>query len=362
MHDRLHQNTSAYDITEEKLFQIVGPDQQALNRAGATEEAAARFNGKAEAGTKAGSAPECKAGARGETEASSIPGNASSASARSFRSLSSRRFPAGFPTLSALVLLIIVMGCLLCDLFITQDPGRMEPTQLNLPPGPEHWFGTDTLGRDIWSILWFGGRKSLFIGVLATVISTAIAVFYGTISGLAGKALDSIMMRFTEILLSIPSLLLIIFLQAAIGQRNVVGISLIIGITGWMSIAKMVRVEVRKIRESEFVLISRMMGGGFFHVLRYHLAPNFISTIMFMVVMNIRSAIVAESTLSFLGIGLPVDIITWGSMLSLSENALLTGSWWIILIPGILLVITLLCITSLGEFLRGSQRRAHGNL
>ena len=273
-----------------------------------------------------------------------------------------RFLPRSFPVLSALVLLVILAGCLCCDLFVSGDPFRMDPTSLSLAPSAEHWFGTDTLGRDIWSILWYGGRMSLFIGALATLISTSIAVIYGTVSGLAGSAADSIMMRFTEILLSIPSLLLIIFLQAVVGQRNVVGIALIIGVTGWMSIAKMVRTEVRKIRNSEFVLISRMMGGGFFHVLRRHLAPNFLSTIMFMVVMSIRSAIVAESTLSFLGIGLPVDIITWGSMLSLSEKALLTGSWWIILIPGLFLVITLLCITSLGEFLRGSYRRAHNNL
>ena len=267
-----------------------------------------------------------------------------------------------FPKTSALLLLVILLGCAFCDLFIGADATRLDPAAINLAPSAEHWFGTDTMGRDIWSIIWYGGRKSLLIGLLATLISTAIAVIYGTVSGLAGKTLDSIMMRFTEILLSIPSLLLIIFLQAVIGQRNVVGIAIIIGITGWMSIAKMVRVEVRKIRESEFVLISRMMGGGFFHILARHLAPNFISTIMFMVVMSIRSAIVSESTLSFLGIGLPPEVITWGSMLSLSENALLTASWWIILIPGLFLVITLLCITSLGEYMRGSARRVHGNL
>ena len=170
------------------------------------------------------------------------------------------------------------------------------------------------------------------------------------------------MMRFSEILLSIPSLLLIIFVQAVIGQRNVIGISIIIGITGWMSVAKMVRTEVKRIRDSEYVLISKMMGGNFFHVMRKHLAPNFAGTIMFMVVMNIRSAIVSESTLSFLGIGLPVDIITWGSMLSLSDKALLTGSWWIILIPGVFLVVTLLCVTELGNYFRGSKSSLHGNL
>lgn len=104
------------------------------------------------------------------------------------------------------------------------------------------------------------------------------------------------------------------------------------------------------------------MGGSFWHILRVHLLPNFVSSIMFMVVMNIRSAIIAESTLSFLGIGLPMEIISWGSMLSLSEKALMTNSWWIILIPGIVLVITLLCITELGEALRKNVNQKEGNL
>jgi len=104
------------------------------------------------------------------------------------------------------------------------------------------------------------------------------------------------------------------------------------------------------------------MGGGFFHILWTHLTPNFVSSIMFMVVMNVRSAIVAESTLSFMGIGLPLDVISWGSMLSLAEKALLTKAWWIIVIPGAFLVVTLLCITSLGNDLRKNVNRKQSNL
>jgi len=278
------------------------------------------------------------------------------------RGTSKSRLPDGFPKLASAVLLIIILGCIFCGFFTGDDPYRMELTQINQAPSAEHLFGTDTLGRDIFTLIWYGGRRSLFIGAFATLISTAIAVIYGSVSGLAGKTVDSIMMRFSEIMLSIPSLLLIIFMQAVIGQRNVIGISIIIGITGWMSVAKMVRTEVRRIRDSEYVLISRMMGGSFIHIMTKHLAPNFISTIMFMVVMNIRSAIVAESTLSFLGIGLPVEIITWGSMLSLSEKALLTGSWWIILTPGVFLIVTLLCVTAIGNYIRGNKSSSHGNL
>ena len=146
-----------------------------------------------------------------------------------------------FPWLSVIVMAMIMLGCLAWPVLSGSDPARMYLDQLNLAPGSGHIFGTDTLGRDIWSLIWYGGLRSLIIGVLATVISTFIAVVYGTISGMAGETVDGIMMRFTEILLSIPSILLIVFMQAAIGQRNVIGITLIIGITGWMNISKMAR-------------------------------------------------------------------------------------------------------------------------
>ena len=128
-------------------------------------------------------------------------------------------------------------------------------------------------------------------------------------------------MRFTEIILSIPNLLLIIFLQAIMGKATIGSISIVIGLTSWFGIAKIIRTEVRQLRSSEYVIAAKCMGGSFWHILWKHLAPNFVSSIMFMVVMNVRPAIVAESTLSFLGIGLPLDVISWGSMLSLAEKS-----------------------------------------
>ena len=166
-------------------------------------------------------------------------------------------------------------------------------------------------------------RRSI-TGLLSTVISTAIAVVFGGISGIAPQWLDTLLMRLTEILLSVPNLLLVL-LQAILGKPNVVTISVVIGVTSWTSIAKIVRTEVRQIRNSEY-------------------------------------AIVSESTLSFMGIGLPLEIISWGSMLSLSEKALLTGSWWIILIPGIFLVVTLLCMTAIGNDLRRQVNQKQSNL
>jgi len=229
-------------------------------------------------------------------------------------------------------------------------------------PGGEFLFGTDAMGRDIFSIVWYGGRLSLLIGFSATAISTVIAVVFGAVSGLAPRWLDAVLMRLTEILLSVPNLLIVILIQAVFGKPNVFSISFAIGITSWTGIAKVVRTEVRQMRSSEYVLAARCMGGGFFHILWRHLMPNFISSMMFMVVMNVRNAIAAESTLSFMGIGLPLEVISWGSMLSLSEKALLSGSWWMILIPGLFLVTTLLCVTNIGNWLRKQTNCRQSNL
>ena len=267
-----------------------------------------------------------------------------------------------FPWISVILLGIIVLCCLFAEVLMTKDPGYLDLKNFNVAPNGEFLFGTDTLGRDIFSGIWYGGRISITIGFLATLISTFIAVVYGSVSGIAPAWLDTLMMRFTEIFLSVPSLLLVLFLQAILGQANVLTLSIVIGVTGWAGIAKIIRTEVRQIRNSEYVVASKCMGGRFFHILRKHLAPNFIASVMFMVVMNVRGAIGAESTLSFMGMGLPLEVISWGSMLSLAEKALLSGSWWIILIPGAFLVTLLMCLTNIGNYLRKNANRKESNL
>ncbi len=270
--------------------------------------------------------------------------------------------PRGVPYVSLILLLLIVFGCVFAECIMTKDPTYLDLAHYNVPPSREFLFGTDTLGRDLFSCIWYGGRISLTIGFLATAISTFLAVVYGSVSGIAPDWLDAILMRLTEILLSVPSLLLVIFLLAILGEPNVFTIALTIGLTGWCTIAKVIRTEVRQLRGSEYVIASKCMGGSFWHILKNHLAPNFVSSIMFMVVMNIRGAITAESTLSFMGMGLPISVISWGSMLSLADQALMRGSWWIILVPGIFLVTLLMCFTSLGNWLRKSVNRKESNL
>ncbi|MGI6108406.1 MAG: ABC transporter permease [Eubacteriaceae bacterium] len=266
------------------------------------------------------------------------------------------------PVVSITVLACLILGCLFCELIMTHDPSYMDLMHYSTAPNSEFWFGTDMMGRDIFSMIWYGGRISLFIGLTAAAISTFIAVVYGTVSGLAPRWVDLIMMRLTEILMSVPSLLIIIFIQAMLRDPSPVTIAVVIGITSWMTMAKIVRTEVRKLRTADYVTAARTMGAGFWHILRVHIAPALVSSLMFMVVMNVRTAIVDESTLSFMGIGLPLSIISWGSMLSLSDKALLSGAWWIILTPGVFLVITLICLTAVGNWLRRGVNRRQSNL
>ena len=267
-----------------------------------------------------------------------------------------------WPLKSIIIFLFIFLGCVFAPYIANHDPTAFYLDHLNQPPDSEFYFGTDSLGRDIFSVLWYGGRLSLMIGFLSAAVSSGVGIIYGCLSGTAPKWVDTVLMRTAELLSSIPYLLLQLLLLGCIGDANVVSLSFVIGITTWMNLARVVRSEVRQIRKSDYVLASKIMGGNFFHVLWYHLLPNFISPVLFMIVSSVGLSMTMEATLSFLGIGLPTEVVSLGTMLSLSTRALLTNSWWVILIPGLFLIITLVCITHIGHHLRHEINRGSSNL
>lgn len=267
-----------------------------------------------------------------------------------------------WPLKSIIIFLFIFLGCVFAPYIANHDPTAFYLDHLNQPPDGEFYFGTDSLGRDIFSVLWYGGRLSLMIGFLSAAVSSGVGIIYGCLSGTAPKWADTVLMRTAELLSSIPYLLLQLLLLGCIGDANVVSLSFVIGITTWMNLARVVRSEVRQIRKSDYVLASKIMGGNFFHVLWYHLLPNFISPVLFMIVSSVGLSMTMEATLSFLGIGLPTEVVSLGTMLSLSTRALLTNSWWVILIPGLFLIITLVCITHIGHHLRHEINRGSSNL
>lgn len=269
-----------------------------------------------------------------------------------------RKFPR-----AALVLLLLIVACCTFAAWLTPyEVSVMDGQAISLAPCLAHPLGTDSLGRDLLVMLLYGGRLSLYIGLLSALLSSLCALVYGAISGLAPGALDALLMRFCELLMSLPSLILVLFLQAVWGKPTPTSIAVVLALTSWMTLAKLVRSEVRRIRESDYILSAKIMGADFTYLLQKHLLPNLISPAMFMVVSSFGQAIIAETTLSFLGLGLPVSQVSWGSLLSLSKNALLSNQWWMILLPGLVLVTTLVCITELGEYARARNNRLQSNL
>ncbi|MDR1375926.1 MAG: ABC transporter permease [Synergistaceae bacterium] len=268
----------------------------------------------------------------------------------------------GKPVFSVSILSLIVLGCLFSGSIVNHDPGKFYLDHLSKPPDAEFFFGTDSLGRDIYSIIWRGGRASISIGLLASCVATFIGVTYGCVAGMASKAIDNVMMRAVELAQSVPSLLTVLLIVSLMGKQNVLSISLVIGVTSWFALARIVRGEVRQIRGSEYVLAARCMGAGFLHIMGKHLIPNFVSAIMFVVISSVSLSMSMESTLSFLGFGLPVDVLSWGSMLALADRALLLNTWWVIVIPGLFLVVTLLCITGVGNYFRRATNKRPSNL
>ncbi len=268
----------------------------------------------------------------------------------------------GKPILSLLILLVIVGGCICAPLLETHDAHGFYLRNVNQAPDAEFLFGTDTLGRDLYSMMWYGGRTSIVIGVLGAAIIAVIGTVYGCISGTSGDRIDSMLMRITEMCGSIPTLLFVLILSAVMSATDVFRLSLVIGITGWFGLSRIVRSEVRQIRNNEYVLYARCTGGSFLYTMRQHLVPNFVSAVMFCVISSISSCITTETTLSFLGLGLPVEVISWGSMLSLANKALVMKSWWVILFPGLFLVTTLMCMTNLGSYFRQEVNRRPSNL
>ncbi|WP_138207736.1 ABC transporter permease [Haloimpatiens lingqiaonensis] len=257
-----------------------------------------------------------------------------------------------FPFVSIAFLVFLTLVAFIVPLFIKEPQNYMNLSRTYISPNSKYIFGTDGMGRNILIRCIYGGRVSILVGVACMIISSAIGIIYGCVSGYYGKILDKIMMRILDFFLILPSIVIVAFIQAFFENKGLLEIILVISITSWMRVARIVRGEVLKLKSSEFVVASRGMGAGFFHILRRHLLPNFMPTIIFICTLNVASAIVTESTLSFLGLGLPVEIPSWGSMLIDAQKDILSNKWWTSLFPGIMIIATVLSVNSIGEYIR----------
>ncbi|MCI8649366.1 MAG: ABC transporter permease [Anaerotruncus sp.] len=266
------------------------------------------------------------------------------------------------PIVSLLLLTSVILGCLFAPLLVNHDPQAFYLDSLNEPPSRIFYFGTDALGRDLYAMIWYGGRVSIAVGLMGMSIISVIGIVYGCVSGLASERIDAVLMRMVELMNSIPQLLLVLLLGAVVPKHNSFTLALLIGITGWFDLARLVRSEVRRIRSCEYLLAARYMGVRFDRLLLVYLLPNLLPTILFPIISSVSLSISMESTLSFLGLGLPVEVVSWGSMLSLANRALLLNTWWVIVIPGIFLLATIGCITSIGNYFRKEIHSSCSNL
>ncbi len=259
-----------------------------------------------------------------------------------------------------IILVLLVLGILLGPIFYRVDPEHIDITQSNLGLTAEHPFGTDDLGRDTLARNLYGGRISLAVGVVAMFI----AIFFGTTIGLLSgffPALDNPLMRFTDMMLALPQLplLLVIImlfrdvLRSAFGPE--VGIFMlivfVIGILGWMPTARVVRGSVLSVKKKEFVEAAVNIGVGQSAILRRHILPNVLSPIIVSATLSVASAILTESALSFLGLGFPPDVPTWGRLLFDGKD-FLTFTPWVVIWPGLFISLTILSINFMGDGLR----------
>lgn len=252
------------------------------------------------------------------------------------------------------VLVVILFLAVFAPLLATADPVRqnLAAGSQKLPPSFQHFFGTDDLGRDIWSRVLYGGRISLVVGFLTMVFSVVIGSLYGAVSGFYGGRVDQIMMRFVDIILSIPTLFLLIILAAFV-RPNPTGIALIIGLTSWMSIARLVRAEFLHLKSQEFVEAARVLGCSEPWVIIRHILPNVTAPIIVNATLMVASAILYESTLSFLGLGVSPPEFSWGSMLTDAQNIiLLEKAPWTAFFPGLAIFLTVLAFSFVGDALR----------
>ena len=252
-----------------------------------------------------------------------------------------------------LVLLgVIVVVCAGAPLVTSYDPVLdMNPSENLLPPGSEgHLLGTDDYGRDLWSRLLYGGRTSMLTGAIVAIVSAAAGVVIGCVSGYFGGLLDSLLMRFTDIMLSFPFLIIAIAIMAALGasQKNVV---LALAIIGWPGFARLTRSQVLALKEQEYVESARVAGFKNARIIFNHILPNAMGPIIVQLTLAVGNAILSAASLNFLGMGVDSTLPDWGVMLNQGRNYLQTHSY-LTTVPGIAISLTVLAMNWVGDGLR----------
>ncbi len=254
----------------------------------------------------------------------------------------------------ALLGLVIVVTVVLVAVFAPwiapYDYAKIDPKAVLMPPSFKHPFGTDQLGRDVLSRIIWGARVSVEVGVVSVGIACLVGTVVGAVAGYFGGWVDELIMRFVDIMLCFPTFFLILAVISVL-EPSIINIMVVIGLTSWMGVARLVRAEVLSLREREFVLSAKISGVPHWRIIVRHIIPNSMGPVLVAATLGVGSAILTESALSFLGIGVQPPTPSWGSILALGKDTIQVA-WWLSFFPGCAILITVLGYNLLGEGLR----------
>jgi len=258
----------------------------------------------------------------------------------------------GLAVAGGIIVLVLFVAAVLAPFVSPYNPDDIDRKHILEPPERLHPLGTDDLGRDVLSRMIWGSRISLSVGFVAVGIATLIGMLLGALSGYYGGWTDRVIMRFIDIMLSIPTFFLILAVIAFIGP-SIWNIMTVIGLTSWMSVARLVRAEFLTLKEREFVLAARAVGAGDLRIIFRHIMINSMAPVLVSAVLGVAGAVLVESALSFLGIGVQPPTPSWGNILNLGKDNI-EIAWWLSVFPGLAILITVLGYNLLGEGIRDS--------
>jgi len=248
------------------------------------------------------------------------------------------------------ILLALILFSFVGPMFYHSDV-YVSTYNINLPPGPGHPLGTDPSGRDVLGRLMVGGQDSLIIGIAVGIFATIIGSLYGAIAGFLGKITDTVLMRILDVLLAVPVIFVLLYLET-IYRPTVPLLIITISVVSWLTAARLVRGETLSLREREYIKAVRVMGGGKMRIIARHIIPNTIGVVVVQATFTVANSILLLASLGFLGFGLAPPAADWGSMLSGGVNYIYDGYWWLIYPAGILIVLTVLAFNFIGDALR----------
>ncbi len=251
---------------------------------------------------------------------------------------------------AGVLVLVLVVVAVLAPALAPWDPNRPDTRKILEPPSARHWLGTDQLGRDVLSRMLYGSRVSLAVGFVSVSIATVIGIMLGSAAGYHGGLVDALVMRLVDLMLVFPRFFLLLAVLAFL-TPSIWTIMAVIGLTGWMGVTRLVRAEFLSLKEREFVMWSQAVGASGFRVIWRHILPNAMAPVLVAMTLGIPAAILTESGLSFLGLGVQPPFASWGNILSDGKEVIEIG-WWLSLYPGLAILITVLAYNLLGEGIR----------